>query len=122
MQAALFLLVWAIGVAAFWVGVWRLSRSWQSLGLGLARALLRSFAVSLALAPTAIAAGLVGFPCPASAAIIAYAIDGQWGNREIKENLDTAFICFFAFWLFAFLIAAFRFLWIYDRRKTQTGA
>jgi hypothetical protein len=77
--------------------------------------------VSLALAPTGIVAGLIGFPCPASAAIIASAVNG-WSAPETKQNRDTALILFFSFWLVAFLIAMFRFLWIYDRRKTEIGA
>jgi hypothetical protein len=117
----LFLLAWAAAVAGFWWAVWRVSRNWRSLGLGFARACLRSFAVSVALAPTGIAAGLVGFPCPASAAIIAYALDG-WSAPESKQNHDTALVLFFSFWLIAFLIAVIRFLWIYDRRRTELRA
>ena len=81
MSAVLLLLGWAVTIVAFWWTAWRLSRNWGSLGLGLARACLRSFAVSLALAPTGIVAGLVGFPCPASAAIIAIALGG-WSAPE----------------------------------------
>jgi hypothetical protein len=121
MRLVLFLLGWVVTVAGFWWTVWRLSRNWHSLGLGLARACLRSFAVSLALAPTGIVAGLVGFPCPASAAIVAFALDG-WSAPETKQNRNSALILFFSFWLVAFLIAMFRFLWIYDRRKTEVVA
>ena len=77
--------------------------------------------MSVALAPTGIAAGLVGFPCPASMAIIANALE-RWSAPETKQNRDTALILFFSFWLVAFLIAMFRFLWIYDRRKTKIVA
>ena len=121
MNVSLFLLGWAVGVGGFWLVIWRLSRSWQSLSLGLVRALFRSFAVSLALAPTGIVAGYVGFPCPASAAIIAFALGG-WGAPESKQNRNNALILFFSFWLIAFLIAMFRFLWIYDRRRTEFSA
>jgi len=121
MWNVLFFLGWAVTIAAFWWAVWRLSRNWQSLGLGLARACLRSLAVSLALAPTGIVAGLVGFPCPASAAIVATALAG-WSAPETKQNRDTALFLFLSFWFIAFLIAMFRFLWIYDRRKKPVGA
>src|ERR1051326_9206734 len=121
MSAVLLLLGWAVTIVAFWWTAWRLSRNWGSLGLGLARACLRSFAVSLALAPTGIVAGLVGFPFPASAAIIAIALGG-WSAPETKQNRDAALVLFFSFWLIAFLVAMFRFLWIYDRRTTKVGA
>ncbi len=117
MKGALFLLGWLVSVAAFWWVAWRLTRGWQSLGWGLARALLRSFAVSLALAPTGIAAGLVGFPYPASAQIIGCVLYG-WNAPETKQNRDTALFLFLGFWLVAFLIAMFRFLWIYDRQRS----
>jgi hypothetical protein len=121
MRPALFLLGWAAAVSVFWWAVWRVSRNWKSLGLGLARACLRSLAVSVALAPTGIVAGLVGFPCPASAAIIAYALD-RWSAPETRQNRDTALLLFFSFWLIACLIAIVRFLWIYDRRRTEVRA
>lgn len=116
MRGVLFLFGWALGVGAFWWLAWWISRSWQSLSLGLARAFIRSFAVSLAFAPTAIVGGWVGFPCPASAAILLFLMDG-WGGPESTYNRGTALFLFFGFWSIAFLIAAFRFLWIYDRRK-----
>lgn len=120
--AVFFLIGWAVGVGGFWFLIWRVSRNWHSLGPGLARALARSFAVSMVLAPTGIVAGYVGFPFPASAAIIGYAVFGQWRDRGAKQNLDAALACFFAFWLIAFLISMFRFLWVYDRRKKELGA
>lgn len=112
------LTIWVLGVVTFWILVWKLTRKWQSLGLGLARALLRSLAVALAFAPTAISAGYVGFPFPASAALIAYAMDSHWGERAVKESVSVALHCFFVFWLLAFLIAIFRFAWVYDHRSS----
>jgi hypothetical protein len=43
-------------------------------------------------------------------------------RQKTKQNRDAALVLFFSFWLIAFLIAMFRFLWIYDRRTTKVGA
>jgi hypothetical protein len=75
----------------------------------------------MALAPTGISAGYVGFPFPASAAIIAYAFDGRWSDRGVQQNVRVAFTCFFLFWGVAFLLGMFRFLWLYDRRQKTSS-
>src|SRR5437868_3466493 len=106
------LLIWFVGVIILWVLVWVFTRKWQSLGAGLARAFLRSFAVAMALAPTGISAGYVGFPFPASAALISYALDGHWNEGGAQQNIRLALCCFFIFWGAGFLIAMFRFLWL----------
>jgi hypothetical protein len=115
------LLIWFLGVIILWALIWLLTRKWQSLGAGLLRAFLRSFAVTMALAPTGIVAGYVGFPAPASAALIGYALDGHWEDRGVQQNVRVAFTCFFVFWGVSFLIAAFRFLWLYDRRPPSSS-
>jgi hypothetical protein len=103
MRPALF--IWLFGVVAFWVLVWLVTRNWQSSALGVLRAALRSFAVSLALAPTAISAGYVGFPAPASAVILYYPFDTNRGNPGLIANTRFAVVCFFLFWGVCFMIS-----------------
>jgi hypothetical protein len=112
--------IWLFGVIAFWVLVWLATRRWQTLGLGITRVLFRTFAASLALAPTAIVAGYVGLPAPASLVILSYPFDSNRGHPGLVANTNRAIVCFFVFWAITFLISAFRFLWVYDRR-TRTS-
>jgi len=118
------ILLWLLGVVVFWVVIWVLTRKWQSLGLGLLRAFLRSLAVAFALAPTAISAGYVGFPAPASLVMLSYyAMDRHSAkpDRGLMQNISLAFHCFFVVWIILFLIMMFRFLWVYDHRSTKNA-
>jgi hypothetical protein len=118
MRSALFIwLVWLFGVVAIWILIWQISKNWQSPKLGILRAVLRSLAVSLALAPTVLSAGYVGFPAPASVVILSYPFDTNRGNPGLVANTRFAVICFFIFWGACFLIS----LALFYRRKKQSA-
>jgi len=105
------LLIWLFGVIAFWVLAWRITRDWRSPTLGVLRALLRSLAVSMALAPTGISAGYVGFPAPASAVIVSYPFDTHRDAPGLIANTRFAVVCFFVFWAICFSISLVSFCW-----------
>ncbi len=106
--------IWLLLVIAFWVLIWKLTRNWQSLPLGIARALLRTLAIAVALSPTVIVAGYVVLPWLATAAIFFYAFDGHWS--EVQRQVRQSLFHFFTFWAISFLIAVTLFLWKYYRR------
>ena len=87
-------IIWLVAVVTIWVLAWTFTRSWQSLGLGMARALIRTLAVALAVTPTVIVAGYVVVPLPATLAILSYAVRGHWAERSIKEAVHRAVFFF----------------------------
>jgi phosphatidylserine synthase len=108
------LFMWFIGVVVFWIIIWRVTKNWSSPTLGVVRAAVRSFAVSLALAPTGISAGYVGFPAPASAVILSYLFDTHRDNPGLIANIRFAVVCFLVFWAVGFFISLALF---YRRQK-----
>ena len=99
------LLMWLLFVVAIWLVIWFVTQNWQLGWLGILRAGLRSFAVSLAFAPTAISTGMLAIPCPASAVILSYPFDSNRGDRDLLANTHTAIFCFFVFWGICFAIS-----------------
>jgi len=118
MQPAL--LIWILGVLAFLIFVFWVTRKWRSLKFAVARALLRTFAVSLVFAPAPIVAGYVGFVLPASAVILSYPFDNHRGDSGLVDNTVRAVWWFFCFWGFWFCVSLVLILWRpsrYERSK-----
>jgi hypothetical protein len=114
------LLIWLFGVIAFWVLAWRITKNWRSPTLGVLRAVLRSFAVSIALAPTGISAGYVGVPAPASAVILSYPFDTYRDAPGLIANTRFAVVCFFVFWAVCFTISLLSFYWWQKRHEPES--
>jgi hypothetical protein len=98
-------LSWLLGVGCLWAFVFWITAAWKSPGLCLARAFLRSFSVSVALAPTAVKAGFVAFLAPASLVIISYPFDSHRGDAGLIANTVYAMHCFLIFWAIGFCVS-----------------
>lgn len=87
---------WFFAVVILWILIWRVTRT-RSLSI---RGSLRSLAIALAFAPTALTASWIAFPAPASLVLAAYLFEPKKSySKEHFDNLYLAGASLVVFWL-----------------------